>query len=322
MQDINTQKNENEIKEKKTAKEKTVFILKIVGNVIFYIIIVALLLFSIMNINAGSKNGGFPNLFGKGFLSVQTDSMERSDKLGDLEEWSEYKIQEINKGDLVYVTKFTKSDCQSLKVGDVITFYDDELESLNTHRIVYIMEDSKSVITQGDKSAELRPYKKDDPFGENAQYNAQLEQDGAVETVNVSNIRGVVTGVSRGAGKVIDNIQKNWLWYFVLPVLAFLLFEIFMVVRNIMELKGAKQQAALATDKEAMLADIEAQKEEMRKQILAELKAQQSVSPATDLQDKISDEEETEDRLEEDSISKDSSEILLEEKENTDIKPE
>lgn len=301
MQDINTQKNENEIKEQKTAKERTLFILKIVGNIIFYIIIVALLLFSIMNINAGSKNGGFPNLFGKGFLSVQTDSMERSDELDDLEEWSEYKIKDINKGDLVYVTKFTKSDCRSLKVGDVITFYDDELESLNTHRIVYINENYDSVITQGDKSAEVRAYRKDDPFSsENAQYNAQLEQEGAVETVNVSEIRGVVTGVSRGAGKVIDNIHKNWLWYFVLPVLAFLLFEIFMVVRNIMELKGAKQQAALATDKEAMLADIEAQKEEMRKQILAELKAQQNEMQSVDLP--------AEEPKEENSISEDVSE--------------
>ena len=41
-----------------------------------------------------------------------------------------------------------------------------------------------------------------------------------------------------------------------------------------MELKGAQQKAELANDKEAMLAELEAQKEEMRKQILAELQAQ------------------------------------------------
>ena len=28
-----------------------------------------------MNINAGSTNGGFPNIFGKGFLAVQSNSM-------------------------------------------------------------------------------------------------------------------------------------------------------------------------------------------------------------------------------------------------------
>ena len=134
-----------------------------------------------------------------------------------------------------------------------------------------------SVITQGDKSAELQPFAKDDPFGdENASYNYQLEASGVTENVSVSQIKGVVTGISRGAGKALDNIQKNWLWYFVLPVLVFLLFEVFMVVRNIMELKGAKQKAELVSNKDAMLADLEAQKEEMRKQILAELKAQQN----------------------------------------------
>ena len=35
MQDINTQTNENEGKVKKTPKELTLFILKIVGNVVF-----------------------------------------------------------------------------------------------------------------------------------------------------------------------------------------------------------------------------------------------------------------------------------------------
>lgn len=273
MQEINTQKNENEIKEKKTPKELTIFILKIVGNVLFYLIIIGLFLFSIMNINAGSKNGGFPNLFGKGFLSVQTNSMERNDKeQDDVAEWANYKIGEINVGDLVWVTKFTKDDCSSLKVGDVITFYDSELEALNTHRIVYIAEDNLSVITQGDNKAELVPFDMSDPLGI---YNGQLDLQGDVETVGVSQIKGVVTGITRGAGKVMDNIHQNWLWYFVLPILAFLLFEVFMVVRNIMELKGAKQKAELATDKEAMIADLEAQKEEMRKQILAELQAQQ-----------------------------------------------
>ncbi len=280
MQNINTQKNENELKEKRTKKELTIFILKIVGNVLFYSIIVLLLLFSIMNINAGSKNGGFPNIFGKGFLSVQTNSMERSDERNDLPEWEDFKIKEINVGDLVYVNKFTKKDCSTLKVGDVITFFDSELNNgagaLNTHRIVYIFEDNQSVITQGDRSAELQPFAKEDPFsGENASYNFQLEASGAIENVSVSQIKGVVTGVNRGAGKTLDNIQKNWLWYFVLPVLAFLLFEVFMVVRNVMDLKGAKQKAELASDKDAMMADLEAQKEEMRKQILAELQAQQ-----------------------------------------------
>ena len=281
MQDVNTQNNENEVKTPKTPKEKTIFGLKIAGNVLFYLFIAALFLFSIMNINAGSKNKGFPNMFGKGFLSVQTDSMERSDNHADLVEWADYKIGEINVGDLIYVNKFNGKDASKLKVGDVITFFDASLNNgngaLNTHRIVYIYDDKLTVITQGDARAETGAFDKNDPFGT---YNGQLDMNNAIETVSVANIKGVVTGVNSGAGKVFDNIQRNWLWYFVLPVLAFLLFEVFMVVRNIMELKGAKQKAELANDKEAMLSEVEAMKEEMRKQLLAELAAEQAKAQA------------------------------------------
>ena len=270
----------NEVKgEKKTTKEKTIFGLKIAGNIIFYLIIIALLLFSIMNINAGSKNGGFPNIFGKGFLSVQSDSMTRQDELP--EEYNNYKIQGFAKGDLLYVKVLNNKNINELKKGDVVTFYDSTIEALNTHRIVYITynEDNtvNSVSLQGDLSASLKSVY--DPTDETKlELNYQLQSSGDIATFSgdgLENLKGVVTGVNVGAGKVLDNIQKNWLWYFVLPVLVFLLFEVFLVVRNIMDLKGAKQSAKLLSDKEAMMADLEAQKEEMRKQILAELEQAQ-----------------------------------------------
>ncbi len=274
MENINTQKNENEIKQEKTPKEKTFFILKIVGNVVFYLIIIFLLLFSIMNINAGSRNGGFPNIFGRGFLSVQTDSMERdNNSSNDLKEWADYKIGGIKKGDLVLVKTFKEKDFKKLKVGDVITFKT-EINgqiALNTHRIVYINAESDKIYTQGDNRAEIQSFDKTDPFSE---YNGSLVMSGAAEEISVSDIKGVVTGVKKGAGKVLDNIQDNWLFYFVLPVLAFLLFEVFMVIKNIIELKNAKKGTVNDSDVAPM--DIEATKEELRKQILAEMQAQQA----------------------------------------------
>ena len=270
----------NEVKgEKKTTKEKTIFGLKIAGNIIFYLIIIALLLFSIMNINAGSKNGGFRNIFGKGFLSVQSDSMTRPGTLPS--EYDSYEIQGFTKGDLLYVSVINNKNINDLKKGDVVTFYDSTIEALNTHRIVYITynEDNtvNSVSLQGDLSASLKSVY--DPTDETKlDLNYQLQSSGDIATFSgdgLENLKGVVTGVNVGAGKVLDNIQKNWLWYFVLPVLVFLLFEVFLVVRNIMDLKGAKQSAKLLSDKEAMMADLEAQKEEMRKQILAELEQAQ-----------------------------------------------
>lgn len=261
---------QTEVKVKKTPKELTKFILTIVGNVVFYAVIIMLFLFSIMNINAGNDGKGFPNLFGNGFLAVQSDSMNG--------ESTEYEIDSFDKGDLVKVKVFKDKDCSNLEVGDVVTFYDPSLEALNTHRVVYVHIDYSYVICQGDKVAKTEAMKYRDDWDDAMQYS--MESQGHIQTVTTDNIKGVVYGVSEGAGTTLDNIQKNWLFIFVIPVLVFLLIEIFLVVKNIMDLKGAKQKAEMANDKDAMMAELEAQKEAMRQQILAELAAQQAQAAA------------------------------------------
>ena len=68
--------DKNEEKKTKTPKEITILVLKIVGNVIFYGVLILLFIISIANINAGGSKG-LPNIFGKGFLTVEdTKSME------------------------------------------------------------------------------------------------------------------------------------------------------------------------------------------------------------------------------------------------------
>lgn len=281
------------IEEKKS--NKVIFGLKIAGNVIFYAIIILLLIFSIMNIKAGSSNGGFPNIFGKGFLAVKTNSMERDTGSGSgvPSYYDDYSIGEIKKNDLVYEKVLNSKSINNLKVGDVITFFDPSIKALNTHRIIIIDKDDsgvvKSITCQGDYSVSL--YGLYDPSNhDKSENNSYLFSSDNVQIINdLSNVKGIVTGVKSGAGKVILNIQQNWLWYFVLPVLVFLLIEIFMVVKNIMDLKGAKQKAELASNKEVMMADLEAQKEEMRKQILAELKAQQAALDEDKKEQKVED---------------------------------
>ena len=269
---------ENQVKVQKTTKEKVVSILKLIGNIVFYVVIIGLLLFSIMNINAGSKNGGFPNIFGKGFLAVQTDSMTRDgDRLDEL--YADFEIGEFARGDLLYANVVNEKNINDLKVGDVVTFFDSSINALNTHRIIIVdIEDGKvtRVVLQGDLAASLSGvYDPTDP--DKAQQNQYLISSGNVQFIggdNLELVKGKVTGVSTGFGTKLEFVQEQWLWLFVIPVLVFLLVEVFFVVRNVMELKGAKQKAELANDKEAMLAELEAQKEEMRKQILAELQAQ------------------------------------------------
>lgn len=293
------------LEEKKS--NKVIFGLKIAGNVIFYAVIILLLIFSIMNIKAGSSNGGFPNIFGKGFLAVKTESMERENEMPT--EYNDYSIGEIKKNDLVYEKVLNSKSINNLKVGDVITFFDPSIKALNTHRII-IIDKTDGVVTrivcQGDYSVSVIA-KYDPTDASKAAVNQTLIDRGDIQIISdMSNVKGIVTGVKSGAGKVIINIQQNWLWYFVLPVLVFLLIEIFMVIKNIMDLKGAKQKAELASNKEVMMADLEAQKEEMRKQILAELKAQQAALDEDKKEEKVddvSDSDDEEARLESPAVS-------------------
>ncbi len=288
-----------EEKKVKTPKEKTIFGLKIAGNVIFYAIIFALLMFSIMNINAGSKNGGFPNIFGKGFLSVQSNSMTRSGKLPD--EYKDYKIGEFAKGDLLYADVIkTEKDFNSLAIGDVITFYDADIKNLNSHRIVFIDYNADgsiaSISVQGDLTASINGVF-DPTDSSRTLINYDLQQRGDVRTftsADFSDIKGKITGVNYGAGKIVDNLKTNWGWFFVLPIAIVLLVELFFVIKNIVALTGEKNRAALASDKEQMMADLEAQKEAMRAQILAELKAQEEADKKNEETTEVeeSDEEE------------------------------
>ncbi len=302
--------NENEIKEQKTTKQKVFFGLKIAGNVVFYALILALLLFSIMNINAGSTNGGFPNIFGKGFLSVQSNSMSKMNspikKLP--EQYAAYPVSQFEKGDLLYADTLSSKDINSLHIGDVITFYDKTITykdtrgkeingALNSHRIVYIIyEDGttsnvytqsntnsnvSSISVQGDYTAQQYGiFNPDDTTMTSINY--QLQSGGDVQTFTAENlgaiVKGKVTGVGYGQGNTLQTIKDNWGWFFVLPVVLILIVEIIFVIRNIILLKDAKHEEQHASD----IADLEATKEAMRAQILAELKAEQEKALAAE----------------------------------------
>ncbi len=277
----NTVLEEKKEKEPKTTKQKVFFGLRIAGNVIFYAILIVLFLFAIMNINGGARNQGFPNIFGRGFLNVATDSMSHEDLPNDLytmyPEYKNYEIQGINAGDLITSKVLDDEDIQELKVGDVCTFYDSKLDALNTHRIIAVEKDSNGkvieIIFQGDKSVAsygkydtLSNAEKIDLYGRN---EVQVFGGDAL-----ASIKGLTVGVTAGGGKVLQNLQDNYLFYFVLPVAVLLLVEVFFVIRNIMVLRGEKNKAELEGTREALMADVEAEKEKMRQELLAEMRAQ------------------------------------------------
>jgi signal peptidase len=254
-------------------------------------------------------------------LSVESNSMERNNGGYHPDAWDEYYIQDIQKGDLVYDDVFN-GDLNSLKIGDVITFYDAVIDNLNTHRIVYINVENGYVVTQGDYV--ITQYPNDSHYYDatmtDVAKNDMLTSDhSSAQIVQKTEIRGVVTGVNRGAGSVLSNIRQNWLFYFVLPIAAILLIEIVFVVKNFLDLRHEKNKASLQDDKEAMMAELEAEKEKMRQELLAELRAQQQAEAKPE---EVKTEEAKEEPTEETPTEEPAVEEENEVEDNTEVKEE
>ena len=274
--------------------------LEIAGNVIFYLVIIALFLFALFNINGGNGTENFPNIFGRGMLNVKSDSMDHQGQEG-LAEWQDTEIKDgFTTGDLVFAKTFSDETTKDLKIGDVVVFVGkvNGETALVTHRVVDIKDD-KTVVTQGDKAALVFSGEYDgnsnrltDAYiakgtarydaaiasgmtdDDISAFNGRVSFRKATEVVDVSIIRGIATSVSVGSGSTLVKIQDNYLFYFVIPVAVLLIFEIFLVVRNIMILRGEKNKAELEGTREALMADVEAEKEKMRQELLAEMRAQ------------------------------------------------
>ncbi len=292
----------------KVNKKKVIKGCKIGGSVIFYAIIVVLLLFSIANINRDNKNNDYPKLFGRGFLIVVSDSMSCNESIGMTEQKDNF-----NKGDMILVKKPNQKAIDNLKVGDIITFEDANLKAqgydswLNTHRIVYIYEssDSRVFITQGDYNAAVYGDYIKPIFDSNGTITNQSEfmqnehiknSAGAYnfETKTEEEVLGIYTGKVSGFGNTLQVVNNNFFWFIVMPVLIFFLVEVFLVIRNFVGLSNEKNKIALDTQKDQMKADLEAQKEAIRLEIMAQLQKETEAQTATPVNDKINEEEPTE----------------------------
>lgn len=106
--------------------------LKILGNIVFYIILISLLSISFTLIKY-KKEGTQPSIMGNKFFSVLTGSMEPTIMTGDL-----------------IITKQVKP--QQIKVGDIITFASPNSNNITTHRVIEVINENEDIkyITKGD----------------------------------------------------------------------------------------------------------------------------------------------------------------------------
>lgn len=272
---------QNEIKEektKRTPKQKVWLGVRIAFNVIFYAIILLVLLFSISNIRAKNEKDRIPNIFGIGYLNVLSDSME-----GNYED-------SFNVGDMIIVKTASEDRIANLKVGDIVTFYDNNLAAntgvstaLNTHRIVYIDKEANLFYTVGDKS--MLNYEKDN----NKKFDlSQLEGISSVERREILasafgsknyqefgsiEIRGIYSTKWDGFGKVIQTINNHFVSIIILPIAALLLLEIAYLIYNIMKVREEKIKKSLKPEADLVMTDDDKEKlkAELRAQLLAEM---------------------------------------------------
>lgn len=257
-----------QVQEKKWYK-----ITKLCVNVVFYALIVVLLLFSIANLNK-KEEFDVPSIFGKGFTTVQTPSMEGTQK------------DSFTVDDLVFLNVLNNRNhdkkVSKLEVGDIITFegYNESIQKfiLNTHRIMDIVEyNGKTLfITQGDRIAEMN---------DDYKYSREDDWDPEVgllndrcELVNADDVKAIYSGKWVGAGKAFKFIQTSngFLLCIVLPIAVFFVVELLIVILNFMKIKQGKREEEHAVEMEKMRQEQQRLLEEEKARIRAEILAEQA----------------------------------------------
>lgn len=225
--------------EKSKKSNMAVRILKITLNTFFYIVIVVLLVFSLANIKVKQEDD-IANIFGTGFLAVQSDSMK-----GTL-------TDSFEKGDLIFVKMLNDESRANLEVGDIVTYFDLSIHAFNTHRIkdIYTNNGEVYIVTQGDNTP------------------------GADQPIHLTDALALYQSKWVGAGNALDYLQSptGFAIFVILPVVIILVFEGIVLARNVLALNKAKMEEKYALEKEQTKADLEAEKEKIRAQILEELK--------------------------------------------------
>ncbi len=217
-------------------------------NVLFYMFIITLLIFSAANIRVKKEND-IANVFGTGFLSVQSNSMAGTES------------SSFSQGDLIFVRMLSESQKSSLEIGSVVTYFDHSIKSFNTHRIVdlFTVDGELYFITQGDNVAE--------PDAQPLHYTQVL----ATYHSSVA-----------GLGTTLDYLQSagGFALMIILPVVIILIIEGIVLIKNIMHSNKVKFEKEFKIIEQKAMSELEIEKEKIRKQILAELKIGQDPKSA------------------------------------------
>lgn len=271
-----TEVNSASAETKPAATENKKDVKKILNTVVNIVLVVAIILAAVSTyVSFVSTSGnGVPSIFGVSVLSIQTDSMYPTLKMGDL------------------IVDTTVRDASKLRPGDIITYWTviEGQRVLNTHRINTINDGGSYFIfeTSGDKLGTVDAL-----------------------TVHESEIVGKYRFRIPGLGKAIDYLQTptGFFLLVIIPVLIFFIFHLVQFFRVLFEYQNVKMLIKYEQERgrtedliETQIKDEKERDEirraaieaELREKLKAELMADIAKQNATDAENKDENTDKTE----------------------------
>lgn len=221
----------------------------IVVNVLVWAFLIFATLVTVLSFVSMNAKDGVPSVFGKSIVSVQSPSMD-GDKEGSFKQ-----------GDMLIVTKITADEAFELTEGTIITYRapmdingDGQTGDINTHRIVKKWTTEGGIVyfkTQGD---------------------AEIYEDNY--DLRYTDVVAVYNGHSKlsGVGAVADFLKSSigFLLVVVIPMALFFMYELYNLIKILMEQKMKKAAVAVSAETE----------EEIKRRAIEEYLAQQAAANA------------------------------------------
>lgn len=205
--------------------------LRIALNVVLWIFLAFAFVMMVFAFASISNDYGVPVMGDKVLLNVVSESMEPT----------------IHKGDLITGRVLTVEEKQSLKEGDIITFFadinGDGVKEINTHRIVKVEGTGANMTfrTKGDNAA---MYQRGGMVAEDDGYTLRLDDIIATWKEGDSQVKGL--------GSVLGFLQSRvgFLCIVVIPLALFFIYEIVRFIVTIVKVKNDGKKIITAEDEE------------------------------------------------------------------------
>lgn len=277
---METQNTEN--KNKKT--------LKLVLDIIFYVIIALLFILSISTLGKTDMDEvhgvKVSHIFGNGYSVVQSESMDGDQK------------DSFTTKDIITLKVITKKNREkrlaSIKVGTIISFDEKVVDANNeavwvlvSHRVVDIKVENGFTyyITEGDARVKAG-HAYNSSMYDDANHRIVDGYEVFIEKISSDDVRAIYTGKVKGMGAFFKFIRTSlgFALCVLLPIAAFFIYELVIFIMGLQKMKGKENEEEKEAERQKIL-------EEERARIRAEILAEEEAKRKAEEENKVNEEE-------------------------------